>query len=198
MLVQAGTLTVAGSLTNAGDFEVGAGTTLTLAGGTVTTPLVTLDGGATITGSGTINGDLVNQGTVTVGSGTLTINGAIENDGTMRITGGARLSANGAFVNNGLLDYITGDVLAVPPFVNNGTVLDSTSVKVTQLSKAGTTFSVSVQTYTGHTFTLQHATSLTAPTWQTVQTTAGTGNVLSFSDPNANGTQSFYRFQISP
>ena len=200
VIVQQGKLTVSGALANDGDFEAQSGTTLSLATpGSITTSTVMIDQGAAFTGCGTINGDVVNQGTASINCSTLTVNGAIENDGMMSITNGAALVSSGVFVNNGLLDMISGSATLPAGIQNNGTVLDSTSVKVQQMAKSGTTFSVSVQTYTGHNFILQRASSLTPPvTWQNVQTQSGTGAVLSFSDTNATGSQSFYRFQISP
>ncbi len=182
--VQQGTLAISGSLNNnGGDFEIESGAGLGMAGGVVSTDTVQVDQGAVLTGSGSIDAMLVNQGTVTVtGGGTLTVNGNFENDGTMTIEGGSALAVNlpadgsASFVNTGLLDIMDSPQTALPNgIVNTGTVLTSALVAVQQVARTATTFSTTIQSYTGHTYQLQEAPDFV--TWQNVGAPqAGTGS----------------------
>ena len=84
-------------------------------------------------------------------------------------------------------------------YVNNGTILTSALVTVKQLSKSGATFSVQIQSYSGHTYQLQRSTDLMS--WVTIGTaqSGATGTVLVLSDTNAPATGgSFYRIAVGP
>ncbi len=74
---------------------------------------VTVQTGATLTGTGFIAGDLVNHGTV-------------------RLTDGAALAVGGTFTNYGLFDLITGAQTFPANFVNLGIVLDRSAARVTR------------------------------------------------------------------
>jgi autotransporter-associated beta strand protein len=208
ILVQQGTLTISGSDNNGGnDFETQSGATLALAGGAISTTTVQIDKGAifTGTGGGTINAGLVNQGTATInGGGTLTVNGNFENDGTMTIDGSSTLVVNlptdgsGSFVNTGLLDIMDSPQTVLPAgYVNTGTILTSSLVTVQTFSKSGSNFSVTIQSYTGHTYQLQKSTDLS--TWQNVGAAkAGTGSALVLTDTNASSSGMFYQIGVGP
>lgn len=209
--VEQGTLRIGGVFSCDGSVNIQPGATLAMTNGTLTTDSVNIASGAALTGNGTINADLNNDGTATCNSGTLVVNGNVVNNGTMRFTGGSGIVATGttsSFVNNGVLDLLTGSQTLPANLVNNGVVIDASSVEVKQFSKSGSTFSVTVQSsYPGHNYQLQSRSSLTSGTWTTVSTQAGTGNPL--ADPpvpgtlvltatNATGTQGFYRILVSP
>jgi autotransporter-associated beta strand protein len=208
MTVQAGTLTISGSFNNGGlDFETQMGAAFALNGGTVSTENVQIDLGAVFTGYGTINGNLVNQGTTNLtGGGTLTVNGNFENDGTMTVSGSSILVVNlptdgsGLFVNNGVLDIMDSPQTTLPMgFVNNKTILTSALVTIEQFSISATTCSVTIQSYTGHTYQLQKSASIVSPVWQNVGAPqAGTGAALVLKDTNATSTRTFYRVGVGP
>jgi hypothetical protein len=174
-------------------------------GGIVNTETVQIDKGASFTGYGTLYAELVNQGTETV-TGLLTVNGNFENDGTMTVTGSGNLIVNlptdgsGNFVNNGLLDIMDSPNTLLPAgFVNNGTILTSSLVTVKQFSKTGSIFSVSIQSYSGHTYQLQKSNDLN--TWQNVGSSqsGATGTTLTLTDssaPASGGT--FYHVAVGP
>jgi autotransporter-associated beta strand protein len=203
--IAAGTLTITGSCNNAGlDFIAESGGSFVLGGGTINTETVQIFSGATFTGYGTIDAAIVNQGVSTV-TGPLTINGNFENDGTLTVTGSGSLVTNlptdgsGSFVNNGLLDIMDSPTTALPAgYVNNGTILTSALVTVKQFSKSGGTFTVSIQSYTGHTYQLQKSTDL--QTWQNVGSAqAGTtGSPVVLTDTNASAAGSFYQIAVGP
>ncbi|WP_035604164.1 autotransporter-associated beta strand repeat-containing protein [Haloferula sp. BvORR071] len=199
--VTAGTLAVSGVLmSSGGDLDVAGGATLRLAGGTVGMDQVVIDAGGLLDGCGTVIGDLVNNGTVHADcGGKLTIHGDVVNNGTFRVTNGTDFELNGSFTNAGLLDLLTADVPAatLQAIVNQGVVLDSSKVKVASASRTNG-FTVTIQGYAGHTYRLQRSTSMSS-TWVDVGAAqAGSGAVLSFSDPAASETAGFYRVLVTP
>ena len=199
-LVNGGTLSVSGTINSASVFEVQQGATLNLAGGMITAQSLTIDPGATCTGFGTIVTTLINNGAFSTTSGhTLTIQGNAVNNGTMMFTGGAALSISGTFTNNGVFDLMTGSQTLPANLVNYGAVITSRAVKIKSAAKSGSSMSVTIQSYSGHTYSLQSSPSLTSPNWQTVTAQAGNGNVLTLIDPSgATGAAKYYRVSIAP
>ena len=174
--------------------------TLQLSSGSITTSLIRIYTNAFLLGCGTINGALINNGTLLSGCGTnLTLNGAVTNNGTMRITAGTQLIAIGPFVNNGLLDIINAAGSLPPGFVNNGVVLDSSSVVVSQIFISGQDVQVQILSAVGHTYQLQRSGSLAPANWLSVGgSQSGTGGVLTFTNSAALvQPQGFYRFQVN-
>ena len=205
LTVELGTLKISGSVTCGAAVNVappaGYTSALVFAGGTLHSDAVNFSSGTTFTGNGTIDGDLnVSTGAmVTCGTGTLAVTRDVVNNGTMRFTGGATLNATGSFVNNGVLDLLTGAQGLPANLINNGAVIDSSSLSQAQASQNGTTFTVKVRTYAGHAYQLQRAISLTAPTWTDVGTPqTGDGSVRDFIDTGATGAQRFYRVLLTP
>ena len=105
------------------------------------------------------------------------------------------------FVNNGLLDIMDSPRTALPSgYVNNGTILTSALVTVQQFSKSGSTFTVKVQSYSGHTYQLQKSATLAGGSWKNVGAAqAGyTGAPLVLSDSSASATGMFYQIVVGP
>ncbi len=220
--VGAGTLRVSGSIASTGDFEVAAGATLDVPGGgiagglcvlepgallrlsagTLTFSEVDVAAGAAVTGGGTIDGDLNNAGTVTVdGTGAqLAVTGNVTNSGTLRLTGGAALQAGGGtFTNTGVLDLLTGMQGLPAGLINRGTVIYAGGLRVLAVTRSGAALTVSVQSYAGHSYQLQRSGTLAAGSWINIGAAqAGTGGLLTFTDPAAPGAQQFYRLAVSP
>ncbi len=202
--VSGGLLQVSSSALKSGPIGVMSGTTLHLYTGTINSTTVTIDPGGLLTGCGTINADVVNNGTVSVNcSGALNITGNITNNGTIGVYNGSTLVATGSFINNGVLDLLTSPQTVLPSdFVNNGTVIDSSNVAIQTIANTGNTFMVTIRSFTGHSYQLQRTASLApAPvSWQYVgPSQAGTtGQILTFTDSNATGSQLFYRVQLAP
>jgi autotransporter-associated beta strand protein len=209
--VASGTLSLTGTLSSSAVI-VSQGGTFALnnggrAGGAVT---VQANGILVLTsGSSVIGGTFTNASggnVVANNGGSLTFGGGATNNGTMRFTGGSALATTGTFVNNGILDIMTGAQTLPANFVNNGTVIDASAVKPQSYSMSDTGFSVAIQSYSGHKYGMQRADSLASPVWQPVPqapgnatTLAGTGGVLTFTDPaGAAGSKRFYRITVSP
>jgi len=199
--VSAGTLLVSGSIGNTSSLDVKDGGTFTLSGGTLTTPTILVEANGTLAGSGTINGALTNNGTVTVTSGqTLVFNGTVTNNGVVVFTGSAASSNNATFTNNGLLDLITSSLALPTNFVNHGTVLHAHDVQIQDCSLTAGVFTVDIQSYVGHYFQLQFSGSLEPPNWLNIgNAQAGDGTVLTFTDSsNPSANPRFYRIAVSP
>jgi hypothetical protein len=111
------------------------------------------------------------------------------------------MTSTGTFTNNGVLDLINGLQTLPANFVNDGTVLNASSVQAQGLTMSGSSFTLTIVGYAQHTYQLQRTTSLTAPvTWTNVGAAqTGTGSPLTFSDSGgATGTQGFYQILVSP
>jgi probable HAF family extracellular repeat protein/autotransporter-associated beta strand protein len=198
--IEAGTLALSGTLEDTGTLGlvVMPGATLQLLGGTYIGNLQVMAGG-TVTGTGTIIGNLTNHGTVTAHTGgLLTLQGVTLNQGTMRLTGGTTLDLEGSFINNGVLDVITGDVNPPTTFVNNGILLDSSSVRVESLIKSGTTVQLSIRSSVGHAYRLERSATMASNSWTPVGTDQeGDGNILTFTDAGgATSSSGFYRIAV--
>jgi autotransporter-associated beta strand protein len=201
--LQEGQISLSGNLSNVGDFLAGADTTLRLMQGTITTDRVEVAATGLLIGCGTINGGLENHGTVDIDCiNGLTVTGDVSNDGLLRITHGARLNVGGTMTNRGTIDLIGSPATSLPAgFVNEGTVLDSTAVKVQSIAQSETTMSIAIQTYAGHTYTLQSNSTLTG-TWSAL-----TANVATMTDSQGVKTwtitgqpagSKFYRISVGP
>lgn len=165
--------------------------------------LLTIEAGGRFTGSGTVDGGFRNDGLVST-TGTLRFTGAGVNNGVLRLRGGGELDLSGTtvpFVNNGILDVITGSI--VDPnhvLVNNGLVLDSSVVQVKRTTKSGDVVSLVIEGYDEHVYQLQYS-----PDLQTAFANAGApqtgtsaiGSELTFTDANPAG-KGFYRVVVNP
>lgn len=198
--VAGGTLAVSGVINTTNIVVVSNTATLDLSG-VITAGRVQVNPGGTLTGCGTINGTLLNFGTVMGDCGapqSLTIAGNVTNHGTMQFVAGTGLQVSGVFVNNGVLDLLTGAQGLPANFINNGVVIDSSNTRITSASLVGGTIQMTLPGYAGHAYQLQRAASLTMPVWLNVGAAQdGAGDVLTFTDAVVGG-QFFYRIVITP
>jgi|GEM_PF-1525485 len=196
-----GTATLAGTNTYTGLTTVTAGT-LQLDGSIAGN--VTVQAGGRLTGSGTIGGNLTvaNGGIAQFTDGTFAVNGSITNNGLVILSNGAHFTGtSSSFVNNGTLDIINAGTFTPPPgFQNNGVILDSSAVRVASVSKSGNTFTVRINSNTGHTYQLQYSPTLTGGTFTNIGApqSGSTGTTLVFTDPAATGSRGFYRVVVTP
>jgi len=202
-IVSAGTLVLSGTIVSGGGVTVGNAATLKLTYGTLISGTTTINAGGELIDCGTINGSLVNKGTVVSNcGGAVTVSGSVTNSGTMMITNDTTMQVGGTFTNNGLLDIMTGGPILPLKFVNNGTVLNSSLVKVNSVAETSSTLTISIQTYPGHTYQFQSEASLADPGWAdvtgNVTTQTGSNGVMTFSLTNVAGKSQFYRVQVGP
>ena len=196
-----GTATLAGTNTYTGLTTVTAGT-LQLDGSIAGN--VTVQAGGRLTGSGTIGGNLTvaNGSIAQFTDGTFAVNGSITNNGLVILSNGAHFTGtSSSFVNNGTLDIINAGTFTPPPgFQNNGVILDSSAVRVASVSKSGNTFTVRINSNTGHTYQLQYSPTLTGGTFTNIGApqSGSTGTTLVFTDPAATGSRGFYRVVVTP
>jgi hypothetical protein len=152
---------------------------------------------ATLSGCAYILGGAV---TVDVGGtvladcgGTQFFYSAVTNNGTIRAVNGSTVEAYGTLVNNGTIDVINGSLVLHGSFINKGTLLDASNVRISQVAVSGGDVTVRVPSATGHTYQLQWAPSLTPPTtWISGSAQPGSGGVLTFTD--SGGTTNSERF----
>ncbi|MBP7951637.1 MAG: hypothetical protein KA004_18490, partial [Verrucomicrobiales bacterium] len=196
--VDQGKILLTGSLTCTTGAYAASGTEIMLQGGTLTTSLLEINAGSSLTGHGTINGELINNGTLTTSSQTLTITGPVTNNGLMRITGGGTLTANGAFVNYGVLDILTAGGTLPPNLENHGIIIDSSGLKVTSASITGSNFQLTIMAHTGHNYQLQTRDDLTTGSWTNFGSpVSGTGAPITLQHTGgATGPRRFYRVQV--
>jgi autotransporter-associated beta strand protein len=198
--ISAGTLIISGAIGNAAQVIATNNATLQLAAGRITANTVRIYTNAFLLGCGTIKGTLINDGTVVSDCGTnVTFNGAVTNNGTMRITAGTTLVATGPFVNYGVLDLINAVGGLPSGLVNNGVVLNSSSVQVSQIAVSGQDVRVQIFLVIGHIYQMQRSASLNPTAWADLGASqSGTGGVLTFTNSAALvQPQGFYRFKVN-
>ncbi len=193
-----GSLTLSGASVFAGATSINNG--LLVLNGSLGNSAVTVTFPGELTGTGTINGPLVNNSIIDLTGGTLTVNNSITNTGLFILARGAQLAGVTSFINGGKLDVMT-DGNFTPPngFVNNGVIIDASVIKVKAISMAGTTVSLTIDSYTGHTYQLQSSPS-PGGTFANVPSSAmqngDSGSVLTFSDTGAGGAAGYYRIAV--
>jgi autotransporter-associated beta strand protein len=192
--INGGTLELSGSLINASTVEVKSGATLHLTG-SLTTGTLTIRAGGKLTGGGTINATVINEGLISADAANFFINGNLTNaaSGTIRLTRGAGLThSGGTFTNNGLLDLITAGAtnLVITPGTN---VLDATVLRGTFAWTPGSPATLTMTAWIGHTYQLQRITDLVAGTWESVGTPVeGNGSATAFTDTTPPVAERFF------
>jgi autotransporter-associated beta strand protein len=155
--------TFPGSITgNAAVTKVGSGTLILSGSCNYTGATSVLGGVLELTGSLSSSSSLtVASGAVfCLASGSLSVSGMVTNNGIFKISGTPSLALTGSFINNGVLDLINGAQTLPVHFINNGTVLDASSVHVQHLAMSGSNFTLTVQGYAQHTYQLQRTASI--------------------------------------
>ncbi len=201
-LIQAGTLGLSGTNNATSSLEVASNAAFQLVGGVVAGGRLHVAAGGNLSGYGVVSNLVVNDGTLFVTNGVLRLTGMVTNNGTMCFAGGALLLAsNSTFINNGVLDLMTGAQTLPAKFVNHGTVLLRSAIQIKQASLGSAGFHASIQGYPGHDYQLQRADALQPGSgWTNVAPLqTGTGSVLTFNDFNlGGGARAFYRIVVTP
>ena len=190
VLLGGGTLTISGTADTefAGSFS-GAGSIIKSGAGILT-----------LTGNSVIGGGFTNSGTTFILGGTLEAQGGVTNNGTLRLLAGASLGGSGPFVNNGLLDLMTGSQTLPANFVNNGSVLDRSAVKVNSVQFISASITIRITSYAGHNYQLQASDDPGSNSWGNLGAPqSGTGEELVFIDAAQPAVpRKFYRIAVSP
>jgi hypothetical protein len=131
-------------------------------------------------------------------TGQLVVTNNLVNNGTLRLTGAAALTVGGILTNNGILDIMTWSGTLPAGFVNNGTVLDRSLVRVSSSQVSGSNFQVSIQGYPGHNYQLQYRDDLSGGAWQNVgAAVAGANALITFTHTSgATAQQRYYRVAV--
>ena len=199
-VVASGSMALTGTLAG-GNVTIQNSATLSVSAGALTAATTTVSAGGTLLDNGTITGAVVNNGTIlSNGGGVKTVTGSVTNNGLIIVTNGTTFGATGTFTNNGTLDIMTGAQTLPAGFVNNGTVLYPSLVKVKNITATTSALTFSIQTYTGHTYQLQSATSLSNPAWANVTANVGTqtngSGVMTFTLSAIPASPQFFRILV--
>lgn len=195
--IEEGILRITGNVTSVGAMTIASGAAMALDGGAITTDAVYVESGAVFNARGNINGDVNINGTLVAHGGPLVVSGSVVNEGTMRLTGNAALAIGGSFINNGVLDMLTGGPLP-PGLINNGVVISNADRRILSFQRSGNSFTCAVTGFAGHSYRLQRAPSPAGP-WSNVGAAiAGTGSEIQLVDPAAPPARAFYRVSVSP
>ncbi|HEY4281639.1 MAG TPA: hypothetical protein VGM62_01145, partial [Chthoniobacterales bacterium] len=83
-------------------------------------------------------------------------------------------------------------------FTTTGTIITSNVIKSKAAQKIGNSLTLTIDSYTGHTYQLQKSNTPNGSGFGNVGSSqqGGTGTVLSFTDSNATGTRGFYRIAV--
>lgn len=134
-------------------------------------------------------------------SGVISGSGTVQISGTLCLIGNASLSAGVTLNNRGVLDIINWNGTLPADFVNEGVVIDHTSVQIKQTAISGTDVRVTLMGYAGHSYWLQWTDDLTSGSWNSAPYgLVGGGGLLTLVHAGgASGVaHRFYRVVIQP
>jgi autotransporter family porin len=160
-----------------------------------------ISNGASLTGCGTVNGDVTIDvgGSVFATCGTLTFTGTVINNGALAANGAA-LEFYGTVINNsGLLFYNGGITNFHGTFMNNGIITNAGPVIITSIIHTGIDVVVTAPSALDFDYQLQIANTQISPIWtNSGPVQPGTGNPLTFTDPGGatNGPNRYYQIDV--
>jgi hypothetical protein len=141
------------------------------------------------------NGWLKVANSLEIGAGCAVV---VQPAGALRLTGSATLAAGGTFTNAGVLDIMTWSGTLPAGFVNTGTVLDRSLIRVNSAEPDGSDIKVKIQGYAGHGYQLQYRDSLSGGAWSNVgAAVAGTNAPIVLTHSGGLvAEQRFYRVAV--
>ena len=133
-------------------------------------------------------------------AGGLRVTNNLVNNGTLRLTGNAALLVGGSFTNTGVLDIMTWNGILLGNFVNLGTVLDRSLVRVSSFALNGSNAEVTIQGYAGHNYQLQGRDDLSSGAWTNIGVAVpGAGGPIGLiHSGGALAQRRFYRVEVFP
>jgi hypothetical protein len=190
---------MAGTLGSQSDLVLQSGATLDLGGTAQQVASVAGASGSVIQ----LNGGRFSIGTGTntaTFAGSFTGSGSIQVNGTLRLVGNASIASGIALTNNGTLDIMTWSGTLPANFVNHGTVLTRSLLKVDNCRVINSDFSLSMHGYSGHAYQLQYCDNLGAGGWQNVGSPVnGADAAITLTHPGGVAAgRRFYRVSVSP
>ncbi|TVR45664.1 MAG: hypothetical protein EA425_17965 [Puniceicoccaceae bacterium] len=192
------------------------GAEIHLSGATLTIAGMNVLSGGSLTGRGSITGNVTNDGEIVIAgsAGRLQVAGDFVNNGTLRIQNGAFLEVEGTFVNNGTFDY-SGSYAVLPEgWENNGTVVPgidgepppvAIDVLISSLVRDGDQVLMTVPSVEGYAYRVERSNTPGVPTIMHTRVTTADGNGAdadvgtdTIRDPDtnygANGTMNLRNF----
>lgn len=141
---------------------------------------------------------IVNGGTLELSGGAIHVAGDLENDGTLRLLGDSELVLDGSLVNRGVLDLMTWSGAAPPEFINEGVVLDRSSVRVDRTTIVDGRLEMTLSGVPGHAYQLQASDDPGGEPWLSLgEPVEGEDRPLTFSADIAESAR-FFRVLVEP
>jgi hypothetical protein len=191
---------VTGALDAQSDLTLLSGATLDIGGTAQQVASVTGASGSVIQ----LNGGQLNiaagGNTAATFAGSFAGTGSVQINGTLRLVGNASIASGIILTNNGTLDIMTWSGTLPAGFVNHGTVLDRSRIKINTANVGTNGFNLTIQGYLGHTYQLQSRDNLATGGWQNSGAPlAGDDALITFTDSSGiTGSNRFYRVAIGP
>ncbi|MEI6351692.1 MAG: Ig-like domain-containing protein [Verrucomicrobiota bacterium] len=198
-IVSAGSVSIRRSFTSARTLQVGGAGRVSLASGTLAAP-VSIAAGGMLSGYGSLTKNGVSSGQILVTGGKLTLSGTITSAGTLRFAGSAAMSGTGTLVNSGAL-YLTLGMHPLPAkFVNNGVMLDTSSLGIQGFTAQGLSVELRTASALNQNYQMQWADLLAPTVWNNIGVAQpGTGSTLTFSHTGtAPNARRVYRIILVP
>jgi hypothetical protein len=189
-----------GALAAQSDLALLSGATLDLGGTTQQVASVTGASGSVIQLSGGQLNIAAGGNTAATFAGSFSGSGSIQVNGTLRLVGNASISSGIALTNNGTLDIMTWSGTLPAGFVNHGTVLTRSLLKVDNCQVTSADFTLSMHGYSGHTYQLQYRDDLGTGSWQNISSPVNGADAV-FTLTHSGGAaagKGFYRVSVSP
>ena len=167
------------------------------------------DGLPALSGSGVVTVNISNANNLSIPSGDTVVwtsgnyqyaSALIE--GTLHLRGDASIGISGSMVNRGVLDLIHWNGTLPSGVINEGVILDRSSVKILSSTKTEDSFQLTTPGYAGHAYQLKTADDLAGPWMDSGEPVTGTGTpsapqVILLSAP-VSGERGFYRVVVTP
>ena len=194
------TTTLTGSLSPQSDLAILAGAQFDIGGTTQQVASLAGDAGAVVQLNGgqlRISGGGSSPATF---AGAFSGSGSILVNGVLRLVGNATIAAGIALTNNGTLDIMTWSGTLPSGFVNHGTVLDRSLIRINAANVITNGFYLRIQGYLGHTYQLQSRDNLSSGGWQNLGAPlTGNDTLITFTDSRGvTSSNRFYRVAIGP
>jgi T5SS/PEP-CTERM-associated repeat protein len=154
---------------------------------------------ATLSGCGTVTGNVLVEGTVLADcGGILTFTGSVTNNSLLRAANGSVIEAFGPVINNGVIDLLGGTTNFHSTFINNGVVLTSNSIPlIVSMVASGGSVRVNFTTSLAASYAVDYKPDLATNTWSILTNVTGSGGVMAVTDPGATAqSKRFYRARL--
>jgi autotransporter-associated beta strand protein len=115
------------------------------------------------------------------------------------LRGNATIPSDFALTNNGTVDTSTWSGTLPANFINNGTTINASAIKIDAVKAGASNLQIELQGYLGHSYQLQKKEALSTPNWQNVgNARSGTNSTITFAPSTAGAQTGFYQVVVDP